>query len=65
MKKINSLEKVYLAAKKLFKKGKELPVSKIAKVVKLSHEWTRLNVLKLVSKRLIRKDKRGRIIDVK
>lgn len=63
--KITSVEKVYAAAKKLFKVGKELPVSKIAKAAKMGAEGARLNVIKLVKLGKIKRDSAGHITNVK
>lgn len=63
--KVTSIEKVYNAAKRLFKLGKALPISKIAKVAKIGVEGARLNVIKLVNLGKIKRDKNGHIINVK
>lgn len=62
---INSTEKVYNSAKKLFKTGKPLTNLQISKVAKLCVEYTRINVLKLVKKGLIKRDSKGHIVNVK
>lgn len=63
--KVSSIDKVYAAAKKLFKVGKELTISKIAKATKMSVEGARLNVLKLMALGKIMRDSGGHIIKVK
>lgn len=63
--KVPTITKVYGAAKMLFKKGKPLPLMKIAKKAKTNYETTRKNVLALVSKNYITRDEKGRITNVK
>lgn len=63
--KVSSVSKVYAAVVKLFKTGKPLLISKIAKVTKMSPEGARLNVLKLVALGKIKRDNMGHIIKVK
>ena len=49
----------------MFKPGKKLTSLMIANKVKISQEWARLNILKLVAKKMIVKNKSGKIINVK
>ena len=62
--KMTTGEKVYDAAKKMFKVGKPLPLSAIAKKVGVNSESVRRYVIQLVSKKLIKREN-GKIINVK
>ena len=65
-KKTNTIEvKVHEITKKMFTKGKLLPITKIAKKLKISPEWARINILKLQAKGKITRDNQGHIIKVK
>ena len=63
--KISTLDKVYAVTKKMFKVGVELPISKIAKYVKISTETARINIMKLQAQGKVKRDKAGHIINVK
>lgn len=61
----DKLNHVYSVLKQLKQRGKKLTLDNIAERIGMSHEGTRFYVLKLAKQHKVKKDKKGRIIDVK
>lgn len=65
MKKIATITRVYVQIKKMFKEGKVLTIANVAKKMSMSNEGVRLHILKLVGKKIIKRNKKGSIIGIK